>query len=55
MTRKQALLKAQRCLEKAEQNIGYKGYESWSLLCDRYLMLANELGPRPTSLGDDTV
>jgi hypothetical protein len=53
MTRKAALAKAVLCLKKAEENIGYKGYESWSLLSDRYMMLANELGPRPTSLGDD--
>jgi|HubBroStandDraft_3_1064219.scaffolds.fasta_scaffold1471437_2 hypothetical protein len=43
MTRNQALKKAQACLEKAEENIGYKGYESWSLLADRYMVLANEI------------
>lgn len=51
MTRKQALEKARQCLEKAEENIGYKGYESWSLLSDRYLMLANEL-ERTTTNGN---
>jgi|HubBroStandDraft_2_1064218.scaffolds.fasta_scaffold6785430_1 hypothetical protein len=45
MTRKTALAKAQACLEKAEESIGGvgKAYESWSLLSDRYVMLANEI------------
>jgi hypothetical protein len=53
MTRNQALKKAQECLEKAEQSVGGvgKGYESWSLLADRYIMLANELGQRPDGPG----
>jgi hypothetical protein len=55
MTRKTALAKAVSCLAKAEQSVGGvgKAYESWSLLADRYIMLANELGPRPTSVSDD--
>lgn len=45
MTRKQALAKAIECLGKAEDSVGGvgKGYESWSLLSDRWIMLANEL------------
>ena len=45
MTRKTALAKAQFCLEQAEQSISGvgKAYESWSLLADRYMVLANEI------------
>lgn len=45
MTRKQALDKSKYCLEKAEENISGvgKAYESWSLLADRYMVLANEI------------
>lgn len=45
MTRKTALAKAQYCLEQAESSISGvgKAYESWSLLADRYMVLANEI------------
>jgi hypothetical protein len=56
MTRKTALAKAVSCLAKAEASVGGvgKAYESWSLLADRYIMLANELGARPSDVSFDS-
>lgn len=52
MTRKQALAKAIECLANAEASVGGigKAYESWSLLSDRYIMLANELDRKSESI-----